>query len=543
MKRRLSSVLMRNIFITVIAVIFLITGLLIFVVRGGITSLLADETAGTMSIIDKQIHNYLDYPINEMKTVRERLENEHLAIEEVMALYNQYEHPLSNFHHMDIIDHEGMITAVIGGDITRIGFDLSNNPVYASIKGTNKDYLIGEMQFDALVEEPTLYVVMAYEEGFMVGYINLDLVSQIFDGVNLRENYIAIVDATGKYVSHTNVNLVNERSVDPNFRLIRSGDMINGEEVTYLGNDFILHYTEVGVANLYILYYQDVKEYNEATLNMIGTGMLVIIMILPIAVYLMIRISRNIRLSFEELKYQVDKISEGDYLREESHGHYEEFNDLLNAFLEMSDEVEGREEEISNLSAVLEENYYETVVLLAKAIEAKDTYTGNHCERVTEYSMALGKELNLNSDDMRELRFGATLHDIGKISIPEQILNKPGRLTNEEYDRIKEHSRNGYEIIKDLTRMRGAKEVILYHHEKYDGTGYPTGLRGKDIPILARIAMIADAYDAMVSERPYRKGSMTKEEGLMEIRKCAGSQFDPELAMVFCQLMEKDKIF
>lgn len=537
MNQKLSQVLMKNMLVITISAVLSITGLLVMVVRSDINRLLEGETISTMGIIDKQIHNYFKHPVSEMTYIRDGLDNPGTSEKDIVHTYNTCALPDSSFHHLDVVDDKGTITAVMGGDVARIGFDLSKNTAYQSILNADKDHIIGGMKFDAVMEAPTLYIVMAYSQGYIIGYLDLAMISQIVDGVELRQGYIGIVDDSGKYIGHTNTNLVNERSVDPHFRKIIAGDLKTGSQVKYLGKDVILHFQKASVGKLYIFYYQGLEEYAQATNRMLGSAFVAVMFFLPIVILVILRITRNIRRSFDEMNVHINKIGEGDYSKEETKAYYEEFDNLLRAFIHMSEEVEGREKEISKLSGNLEENYYETVFLLAKAIEAKDTYTGNHCERVTEYALALGEALYLSQEDMRELRIGSALHDIGKISIPEAILNKPGRLTKEEFDIIKEHSRRGYDIIKDLSRMRGAKEVILYHHEKYDGSGYPTGLAGEDIPLLARIVMIADAYDAMVSNRSYRKCTMSMEVALAEIEGCAGTQFDPELAKLFCQLM------
>jgi putative nucleotidyltransferase with HDIG domain len=175
------------------------------------------------------------------------------------------------------------------------------------------------------------------------------------------------------------------------------------------------------------------------------------------------------------------------------------------------------------------------VVLLAKAIEAKDNYTGNHCERVRDYAMLLGESYGLSSEDLIELKFGATLHDIGKLGISEDVLNKPGLFTQEEFEIIKSHSQIGFDIMEEMPMMVKAKQIILHHHERFDGYGYPYGLKGEEIPLLARIVSIADAFDAMTSLRPYRKNCMTKREGFDELRRHSGTQFDPEMIELFIE--------
>jgi putative two-component system response regulator len=155
---------------------------------------------------------------------------------------------------------------------------------------------------------------------------------------------------------------------------------------------------------------------------------------------------------------------------------------------------------------------------LARAVEAKDTYTQGHTERVANLSLAIGRKLKLPPQDMTALSYGGVMHDIGKIGIPNSILNKPGKLDDEEWAMMKKHPLIGSSIGKPLEKNLGAAlQVIRYHHEKMDGSGYPEGLKGEDIPVVARIVGVADIYDALTTDRPYRKG-MSKEKAIEIMR-------------------------
>ncbi|WP_052947642.1 HD-GYP domain-containing protein [Aneurinibacillus tyrosinisolvens] len=186
--------------------------------------------------------------------------------------------------------------------------------------------------------------------------------------------------------------------------------------------------------------------------------------------------------------------------------------------------------------AVLEE----LVASLAKAIGSKDSYTLGHSTRVQHYAVALGEELGLNQEDMFTLKFGAMLHDIGKIHIPSSLLNKPGRLTKEEWDQLQEHAVEGARIVGSLKKLTGVRDIILYHHEKYDGHGYPRGLKGDEIPFLAAIVNVADSFDAMTTSRTYNKPK-TVEEGIAELERCSGTQFHPLAAAAAVSLYKESK--
>ena len=183
----------------------------------------------------------------------------------------------------------------------------------------------------------------------------------------------------------------------------------------------------------------------------------------------------------------------------------------------------------------------ETILAIAKTVDAKDEYTSQHSQRVSEYSVLIGKELGFTDEECENLKKVALLHDIGKIGIPDRVLNKPGKLTDEEYAIMKSHPVRGAKILKDFTIVEHAIEGALYHHEKYDGTGYPQGLAGEDIPLYGRIIGVADAFDAMTENRVYRK-KLDFSYVMNELKRCSGTQFDPKLVDIMFKLVEEKKI-
>lgn len=176
---------------------------------------------------------------------------------------------------------------------------------------------------------------------------------------------------------------------------------------------------------------------------------------------------------------------------------------------------------------------------LIEAVEAKDPYTRGHSERVHLLSMRIGEALRLRTEEMENLHWGSLLHDVGKIGIPDAVLCKPGRLTNDEYTFIKVHPERSYEILRHVDRLKGAIAGARHHQEKFDGTGYPHGLRGSDIPLLARVIAVADTYDSITSSRAYRAGS-THEAAVAEMRRVSGTQLDPELLDIFLRLCDDE---
>ena len=193
---------------------------------------------------------------------------------------------------------------------------------------------------------------------------------------------------------------------------------------------------------------------------------------------------------------------------------------------------------VAQLGQQLERLAAEALISLAGAVEARDGYTGAHLERVTRYSQAVGAELRLDRDKLRTLWIGSLLHDIGKISIPDRILNKPTALSSEELRVMREHPKLGAAILEQSSFLCAAVPAVLHHHERWDGRGYPFGLRESEIPIEARVLAVTDTYDAIVTDRAYR-ARRSEQVALDELHRCSGSQFDPQVVDAFVSARER----
>jgi putative nucleotidyltransferase with HDIG domain len=179
-----------------------------------------------------------------------------------------------------------------------------------------------------------------------------------------------------------------------------------------------------------------------------------------------------------------------------------------------------------------------SVHALISAIDAKDRYTHGHSERVAQVAKCLAEQLHLPKTDVNTIYLGGLLHDIGKIGVDDVVLNKPGALTPDEYDQIKQHPQLGYDILRGVRQLERILPIVLYHHEAWDGSGYPHGLKGEETPLLARITAVADAFDAMSSDRPYRRG-MPDEKLDSILREGAGRQWDPQVVDAFFAIREQ----
>ena len=206
---------------------------------------------------------------------------------------------------------------------------------------------------------------------------------------------------------------------------------------------------------------------------------------------------------------------------------------------ELKSKVDEQTVELREKNSKIQEAYWQTVTALSEAVDAKDRYTSGHSKRVAEYSRMIAKRMGKSKKEQERIYRAGLLHDVGKIGVPVEIINKPGKLTDGEFDLIKIHPITGYHILREISEYSDVAIAAKYHHERYDGKGYPNGLEGENIPETARILGVADSYDAMTSNRSYRKG-LPQDIVRAEIEKGKGKQFDPEIADIMLQLIDED---
>jgi putative nucleotidyltransferase with HDIG domain len=182
--------------------------------------------------------------------------------------------------------------------------------------------------------------------------------------------------------------------------------------------------------------------------------------------------------------------------------------------------------------------FYNTVEMIIRALQARDPYTSGHSTRVSRYCLLIAEKLKLSTKMKHSIYLAAMLHDIGKIGVSDTLLQRPGKLTRDEMKIVQEHSQLGASMIQVLGEMHPIVPYILHHHEAWDGSGYPDGIKGERIPLISRIIAVADTYDAMTSDRPYRK-RRKKEEAIAELKKCSGKKFDPKIVKLFLEILDE----
>ena len=230
---------------------------------------------------------------------------------------------------------------------------------------------------------------------------------------------------------------------------------------------------------------------------------------------------------FEEVRARVETHLNLHELRQALKRQNEHLEELVNQ----------RTQQLQLALKQIESTYDETLHALGGALDLRDNATAGHSERVTRYSVEIAKVLGCTGEELRNIALGSFLHDFGKIGISDVVLHKPGKLTSEETEIMRQHVRFGYDMVSGISFLSGAAQILLAHHEHYDGTGYPRGLAGSQIPIGARIFAISDTLDSMTSDRPYRN-ALSFKDARKEIVRCSGSQFDPDVVDAFLSIPE-----
>ena len=257
-----------------------------------------------------------------------------------------------------------------------------------------------------------------------------------------------------------------------------------------------------------------------------------------VSTFLIIPLINPITKSIKELDDAAIKLETGDYDRKIDIRTNDEIGHLAKTFEHMRGKLRANIEKLQKAWINEKRAHLESILTLSRAIEIRDPYTKGHIDKVSEYAMLIGKEMGFSTNEIENLKYGCILHDLGKLDINIDILSKNSELDREETSKIRLHPEYGAEIIRGIEFLESAREIILYHHERYDGKGYPHGMKGDEIPLMARIVSLIDAFDAMTSNRPYRDG-LSDDEAFAIISEESGRQFDPKICDLFLKLRPK----
>lgn len=388
------------------------------------------------------------------------------------------------------------------------------------------------------------------KDGQLVGVVGLDIkLSRFSDIVNEiiydEKGTLMLINSEGKIFSHPDPSMLMTN--------IKDDEELSSQLISHNGTS-IFNYKGVE----HVMSYMTIPETGWKLIGMMPldvnktlapiTARAVQVTSASVAVTFLIGyfLSRLITSPLANIMEGIDSISQGkldEHIQIESNDEFkvlgEQFNNMIDTLRELIEERNANVRELTKMNEELRRSYLSTVQSLANAIEASDKYTRGHCERVCNISLAIARKMGLSQKDLNTLEFASILHDIGKLGIPSIVLNKEGKLTAEEFEMIKKHPIIGYEILSDVDFLYESRKILLQHHERIDGTGYPHGLKGDDISLLAKIISVADAYDAMTSSRPYRKVPLNEEQVKTELIMGKGTQFDPEVVDNFLELLNK----
>lgn len=349
---------------------------------------------------------------------------------------------------------------------------------------------------------------------------------------------VFVVDDQGRAVFHPDANLVANQKMLTNLRIVQewqeASRQIQSALVPFTAefsgetHEMIGAYSTVSFGdnlNFGVITMQDEKKALASVGEMRRQTWFISLAFAVFALFVGFVLSRRMTSPILNLSSAAQKIAKGDYATKVETKNFTEIGELAAAFNLMSDNVE---EHIQKLAKAAEENrelFVGTVKALAAAIDGKDRYTRGHSERVSRFSVAIGKKMGMDTEELETLRISALLHDVGKIAIDDNILKKPAALTDEEFEIMKQHPQRGYKIMSQIPAMKDFLPGMYMHHEMVNGKGYPQGLFGDEIPLQAKIVSVADTFDAMTTDRPYQKG-MNLEDSLNRIKSFIGTRYD-----------------
>jgi len=352
--------------------------------------------------------------------------------------------------------------------------------------------------------------------------------------------YVAIVNRHGKIIVHSDMRMSGRMLSAPEGRVISESGPTVRELSNESGSVFEISYPVVfmgkPLGNAILAINKSILQ--EARQKLIGRILIVYGGIIVLGVIASTSISTLLIRPIRELSAGVEKLKNGtakDPLRIYS---LDELGNLTSNFNEMSSLIAEQRTKLNKYSHDLEESYVSIVKVVAAAIDARDSYTHGHSDRVSQLSLLMGRHIGLNKPELEDLEVACLFHDVGKIKIPDSVLLKPGRLNPSEYCEMQRHVEYGACILDKAPSLRKYIPAVRHHHEWHNGKGYPDALNGDDIPVFASIIAIADAFDAMTTDRPYRK-ALSRGEALRELLRCSGTQFRADMVTAFITLMQQ----
>jgi HD-GYP domain-containing protein (c-di-GMP phosphodiesterase class II) len=354
--------------------------------------------------------------------------------------------------------------------------------------------------------------------------------------------FIAAVDRTGTVRAHTNGGMAGMPFEIPDGTVLSTRDDGSSVRKTIRAGvsdyefKFPLHMGDTVVGNIYLAldaYYVSSAQNRTRTKIFTMAGAALVLGLLVITL-----ISTTMTTPLKKLSEGVSRLPDLDRTEEIKVFTKDEIGELTRAFNEMSQTILDQKSKLKENAQEIEEAYIATLRLLATVIDAKDHYTRGHSARVANLSVLVGQSMGLDEETLKDLEVSSMFHDVGKLRIPDSILNKSEPLSPSEYKEMMNHAASGAEILGMVSSLHKYIPAAMYHHERYDGSGYPEGLKLDEIPLIASIISIVDAYDAMVTSRPYRP-AMMREEAIAELKRCKGTHFHPDITDHFISVLDR----
>jgi HD-GYP domain-containing protein (c-di-GMP phosphodiesterase class II) len=412
---------------------------------------------------------------------------------------------------------------------------------------------IGTFQYLEALNQPAVVIAVPVIDngqvlGVAEGLVSLRRITSHVRDVGRGDVTAFVVDRNGRVLIHSEPSVDVQRPDFSSLKIVQEFekapvrvtesyvDTRNGMKEMMLGTVAPIGRPEWGV----VVQKPESQAYASVTKMVRATvewGSIALVLAILVAIGFASGISRPIRI----LAQRTRDIAKGNYQQRVAIKTHNEIGDLADNFNSMSDAIEGAIERLKKAAYENQMLFLNSVRMLAAAIDAKDPYTRGHSERVARYSMAIGKNLGLPEKDMRDLRISALLHDVGKIGIDDRILRKPGALSDDEFEVMKQHPAKGAAIMSGVAQLIDIIPGMKYHHEKWSGGGYPDNLQGEAIPMQARIIAIADTFDAMTTNRPYQK-AMEISYVVEKVKSFAGNRFDPRVVDAFVQAVKRGDI-
>lgn len=370
-----------------------------------------------------------------------------------------------------------------------------------------------------------------YDQGKLKGVVGLDIELNKF--TEIIKNLSFSKNSTLFLINESNDILAHNTEKPEFFKevFLKSLSPLSGTEIKFVDEQaYVVSWLPVDLNNWKLVAIGKTQVFNELAstrVKMILTIMVATLLGIGFA-YILVS---ELLLPLNELTELTQVVGNGHFDIRSRISTKDEVSELSNSFNLMLDKIE-------ELMTEQDNNYFHTVKALANAIEASDEYTRGHCDRVGHLSIKIAERLGLSHERIRHLEYACVLHDVGKIGIHESVLNKPSKLSQTEYEEIKQHPRIGYEIIKDIAFLKDASTILLQHHERIDGKGYPNRLQGDEIMLESKILAAADTFDAMTSFRVYRETPLTDDQVLSELMKAKGTQLDPVIVDLLVEVVE-----